>query len=71
MTVLPLREIVIHAHCVPDGTPKPGNGTHWKYLSERTQPGKSHDLTDDLITSLVDKVAAKKHRDGNRAINTR
>ncbi len=70
VTVMPLREIVIHAHCEPDGTPKPGNGTHWKYFSERTQAGKSHHLTDELIDGLVDKVAAKKHRDGNKAINT-
>lgn len=68
VTVKRLKSIVIHAHCNPDGTPKGGNGTHWKYFTERKLPGKSHAMSTKLITALVDKTQAKKHRDSNPAL---
>lgn len=68
VTIKRLSSIVIHAHCHADGTPKPGGATHWKYFTERKIRGRSHPLTTKLIGELVDKNAAKRHRDKNPAL---
>ena len=68
-----LKDIVIHAHCAPDGRPKPGNAVHWKELRYKhlTGPTYSHPVPDSLRPHLLDATKMKNNRDANSKINWR
>lgn len=68
-----LKDIVIHAHCAPDGRPKPGNAVHWKELRYKhlTGPQYSHPVPDTLRPLLLDATKMKNNRDANSKINWR
>ena len=68
-----LKDIVIHAHCAPDGRPKPGNAVHWKELRYKhlTGPAYSHPVPDSLRPHLLDATKMKNNRDANSKINWR
>jgi hypothetical protein len=68
-----LKDIVIHAHCAPDGRAKPGNAVHWKELRYKhlTGPQYSHPVPDSLRPHLLDATRMKNNRDANSKINWR
>lgn len=68
-----LKDIVIHAHCAPDGRAKPGNAVHWKELRYKhlTGPTYSHPVPDALRPHLLDATRMKSNRDANSKINWR
>jgi hypothetical protein len=68
-----LKDIVIHAHCAPDGRAKPGNAVHWKELRYKhlTGPTYSHPVPDSLRPHLLDATKMKGNRDKNSKINWR
>jgi hypothetical protein len=58
-TIKGINNIVIHAHCSAGGTPKPGNGSHWKYKTQKFSPGASHEISDPLREQLIDVTEAR------------
>lgn len=59
-TIKGINTIVIHAHCTAGGVPKPGNGSHWKMKSHKTEPGYTHEITATLRVRLIDPEDHKK-----------
>lgn len=60
-TVVGLQNIVIHAHCHSNGSPKIGtsNAVHWKLKTQKFSPGASHPISDKLARALVDPETHK------------
>lgn len=60
-TVVGLQNIVIHAHCNSNGSPKIGtsNAVHWKLKTQKFSPGASHPISDKLARALVDPETHK------------
>ncbi len=69
-TIEGLHGIVIHAHCEPDGTPKPGNGVHWKELRYKDRTGYlyNHPFPETLRPHMLDADQMKRNRDSNPKI---
>lgn len=70
-TVEGLNNILVHAHCEADGTPKAGNAVHWKERRHKYVVGYARHFPDALRAVLLDDAAElKNNRDRNPKINT-